>query len=124
MYFIMSSVIGSGAASCAADPMTRERAGFRQRREKKFRGDATSAPPPHGARSPNLTPPALRQGYRIWQGRAFLPLPSGRGRDPARQRWEGEGELPSPRLLQETTRNLRAPLTLPRLLRGSLPLPH
>src|SRR5260370_33472796 len=38
-----------------------------------------------------------------------------------RQRWEGEGELPPPRLLQETTRKLRAPLTLPRLRRGSLP---
>ncbi len=40
--------------------------------------------------------PLAGQGYRIWQRRAFLPLPSGRGRDPARQRWEGEGELPSP----------------------------
>jgi hypothetical protein len=46
MYFIMSSVIGSGAASCAADPMTRERAEFRQRQENNFRG--RSLPRRHG----------------------------------------------------------------------------
>src|SRR5260221_7895315 len=74
-------------------------------------------------RHPTPTLPRRGQGYRIWQRRAFPPLPSGRGGDPSRLRWEGEGELPPPCLLQETTRKLRAPLTLPRLRRGSLPLP-
>src|SRR6266446_6186122 len=36
MNFIASSVIGSGAASCAANPMTRERAAIRQRRKIIF----------------------------------------------------------------------------------------
>src|SRR5216684_4299891 len=36
MNFIASSVIGSGAASCAANPMTRERAAIRQRGEIIF----------------------------------------------------------------------------------------
>src|SRR5258708_36285226 len=66
--------------------------------------------------------PPCGQGNRIWQRRAFPPLPSGRGGDPSHQRWEGEGEQRQRCLLQETTRKLRVPLTLPRLRRGSLPL--
>src|SRR5258708_22942561 len=54
--------------------------------------------------------PPCGQGNRIWQRRAFPPLPEGRGGDPSHQRWEGEGEQRQRCLLQETTRKLRAPL--------------
>jgi hypothetical protein len=67
--------------------------------------------------------PLAGDGYRMWRRRTLFSSPLGERRDPSHQRWEGEGELPPLRLLQETTQERRVPLTLPRLRRGSLPLP-
>src|SRR5258708_13419621 len=64
------------------------------------------------------------QGNCIFAEAPFFPLPWGRGGDPSRQRWEGEGELPPPRLLQETARKRHAPSPSPACGSGAPPLPH